>query len=365
MTVRILHAVPDMNAGGIENYIMNMYRSIDRTCFQFDFLFHHKQESFFDEDIRALGGSIVRLPVLDDRNLVKYTKDLHELFSSSEWQIVHGHIASLAGIYLKIAEQEGVPIRIAHSHGTSFLRTPKGYAKKLLFTQARKYANVRLACSSEAGRYLFGNMPFRLAKNAIDTRRFSFNEASRRSLRRYLNVEDDAFVIGHVGRFNLQKNQTFVLDIFEEVLRKNSHAYMLFVGEGEVKPDIQRKARQLGVDDRVIFQATVRNTESFYCAMDAFLLPSLFEGLPLVGIEAQCNGLPCFFSSTISREVKVTDRVVFLDLKQEAKEWARCILAHAGAGFREKYARLVRVAGYDFRDNTCVMEDFYAYLLEA
>lgn len=362
--LRILHAVPDMNSGGIENYIMNMYRNINRNDIQFDFLVHHEHRAFFDDEIEELGGHIYRLPVLDNKNLVAYGKQLCNLLYQNDWPIVHGHAASLAGFYLGAAERAGVPVRIAHSHGSSFLHTPKGYAKRLLFKGAKRHANVRLACSTEAGRYLFGDKPFRLAKNAISSERFSFSNEARLRVRGQLGLVPDDFLVGHVGRFNLQKNHVFLIDVFYELAKKNSKAKLLLVGMGETENSIHTRVNELGLADRVIFQCVTDEPEAFYAAMDVFVLPSLFEGLPLVGIEAQCSGLPCLFSSEITREVAISDLAYFMNLDEGPVAWANYIARMPRCVLRENYATSPKEHGFDCIENSVIMSHFYLEVAE-
>lgn len=363
MTVRVLHAVPDMNSGGIENYIMNMYRLIDRDKVQYDFLVHHAERGFFDDEIESLGGTIYRLPVLDSYNVPRYLRDLKLLFDDGSYEIVHGHAASLAYLYLGAAERSGVKNRIAHSHGASFLKTPKGYAKRLLFMGAKKHANIRLACSTEAGKYLFGDSPFQVALNAIDPKRFAFDERCRAGARSELGIACDSFVVGHIGRFNLQKNHSFLLDIFKQLKQLRPDSVLLLVGKGELKEAVKKKVRTLELEESVLFVDVTQQPEKYYCAMDCLVMPSLFEGLPLTGIEAQCAGLPCFFSTSITREVSIGALANFIDLSEGDEGWAREVLSSCVDEIdRSGCWRLAGKAGYDVRANAEKMQRFYESL---
>lgn len=363
MSIRILHVVPNMNSGGIENYLMNMFRTIDRTEYKFDFLVHHEAKGSFDDEIERLGGRIFRLPVLDDRNVFKYFRDLKNLFSSESFDIVHGHMASLAYFYLRAAKVAGVPVRIAHSHGASFLRTPKGYAKWVLFKGAKVYSNVRLACSTDAGRYLFGTLAFVVVKNAIDTKRFGFDAETRRQTRMRLGIPPDAIVIGHVGRFHQQKNQAFLIETLREVLDTSATAVLLLVGDGELKNTIWKLVESAGLSTNVKIVGATAEPEQYYSSMDVFALPSIYEGLPLVGVEAQAAGLPCFFSSEVSQEVKLSDLAHFLPLDLGAKVWAKAILDTDLVQNREIYSAIVEDAGYGRDENTRRMQNLYKSLL--
>ncbi|KFI91618.1 glycosyltransferase [Bifidobacterium saguini DSM 23967] len=360
--IQILQVVPNMNSGGIENYIMNMLRSIDRERFHFDFLEHHMSESYFDNEIQSYGCHIYRLPVLDDKNIFKYHQGLKNLFSEHKFDIVHGQAASLAVFYLGAAKRAKVPVRIIHSHGTSFLKTPKGVAKRIMFQEAKRYANVRLACSTEAGRFLFGNEQFSIAKNAIDTKRFAYDNTLREKTRRRLGVEQDSFLIGHIGRFNLQKNHEYLIRIYLELQKINPHSKLLMVGEGETKESIKKLVDEYGISKNVIFESVTGNPQEYYNAMDAFVMPSLYEGLPLAGIEAQCAGLPCFMADSITRETSVSNLIQYIPLDKGPGYWAKQI-SQCLKKSRYGYDSIVRKSGYDYHDNTLIMEQLYSDLL--
>lgn len=320
--IRILQVVSILNAGGMENYIMNLYRCIDRSRIQFDFIVHHIARGLYEEEIESLGGEIYHFSVLDDKNLTKYIRELNTFFKKhQEYKIVHGHLSSLAVLYLGAAKKNGIKWRIAHSHGAGFLHTPKGYAKYLLFRTTKWNANVRLACSTEAGRYLYGRDTFDFVPNGIDSARFSFNSKTREEIRRRLGIEKN-FVIGHIGRFNLQKNHKFLLEIFKGVVEKRPEARLLLLGDGELYQKIREIARELDLQNVIVFAGVHKDVENYYQAMDVFALPSLFEGLPVTGIEAQYAGLPCYFSNKITREVTISPYVKYIKIDDTGlDEW--------------------------------------------
>lgn len=324
--IRILQVVSIMNAGGMENYIMNLYRQMNRDDIQFDFLVHHKARGLYEDEIERMGGKIYHFSVLDNRNIVNYCSELDTFFKGhKEYRIIHGHLSSLAVFYLGIAKKNSVPWRIAHSHGAGFLHTSKGVAKYLLFRTAKWNANVRLACSSEAGRYLYGNDPFVFVPNGIDTGRFAFQPEVRAKIRDDLHIQD-RFVFGHVGRFNLQKNHKFLLQVFSQVLKTRPDAVLLLLGDGELFLEMENLAKEMGISGSVIFAGVHKDVENFYQAMDVFVLPSEFEGLPVTGIEAQYAGLPCFFSDRITREVAITPGAQFLEIGRNGLErWVQAL----------------------------------------
>ncbi len=315
--IRILHVVSVMDIAGMESYIMNMYRKIDCTKMQFDFLVHHRRRGAFEDEIESLGGHVYHTSLLDDWNLAKYLRELKALFSDHpEYRIVHGHLGSTAWLYLGMAKRCGVPWRILHSHCPGCIHTLKGYAKHLLFYLSPIHANVALACSTEAGRYQFKKRTFEVIPNGIDVDRFRYSAEKRAVKRRELGFED-RFVIGHVGRFYYEKNHEYMLKILYRLKRKIPDAAMVLVGDGLLRSQIENRARKLGIDDAILFTGIQRDCSPYYQAMDAFIMPSVYEALPLTGIEAQCAALPCLFSETVSREVSLGDRAQFLPIGEE------------------------------------------------
>ena len=348
-----------MQAGGLESFIMNIYRHIDRSRVQFDFLVHYQRKCFFDDEIESLGGKIHRLSVREDNDFIKYGKELNSLFREHpEYRVVHGHMASFALFYLYAARKNGVPVRIVHSHNTDTEKTPKGYCKRQLLRFAKRDSNVRFACSDDAGKFLFGRTGYTVVPNAIDTEKFGFNPETRGQMRRQLGLED-RFVVGHIGRFSAQKNHVFLLDIFSEIVKQNPASVLLLVGKGETEDSIHEKAEAMGLRDTVRFLGVRSDVERLYQAMDVFVLPSLFEGLPVVGVEAQANGLPCVFSDTITKEAKVTGLVTFQSLSRPAKDWADCILSRTVREARENASEDVVKAGYDIKTVAKELENFY------
>lgn len=358
---RVLQVVPNMNSGGIENLLMNIYRNIDREQIQFDFLVHYEKECYFDKEIEELGGQIYRLSVREDGNILKYIRDLKSFFHlHNEYKIIHGHMASLAFVYLGIAKQAGIPFRIVHSHNTSAEKSFKGRVKWFLCRFAKINASHYIACGTEAGIYLFGRSPFIILNNAIDIARFQYDEKRRSELRKKYKA-DDKFIIGNVARFNLQKNHVFLIDVFEEIYKKNHNAQLWLLGSGELENSIRNKVKEKGLEKVVFFWGVRKNTEDFYQMMDCFLFPSLFEGLPLTVVEAQTAGLQCYVSDTVTKEVKVTDNVYFISLQDTPIKWAEKILDNYPYQ-RKNQSTSIKQAGFDLKNETDKLLNFYVEL---
>ncbi|MHA1381521.1 MAG: glycosyltransferase family 1 protein [Candidatus Helarchaeota archaeon] len=352
-----------MNRGGAETFIMNIYRNLDKTKIQFDFILHTTNQCAYDDEIRALGGKIYNVPRYKGINHIKYIKAWNDFFKGhSEYKIIHGHIRSTASIYLRIAKRYGL-ITIVHSHNTSSLgniieRTVKNFIQIPL-----KYiADYLFACSHKAGEWLYGQKACRknnffIINNAIETNNFIFNKNVRISIRNHFNVPDKV-VIGHIGSFTHQKNHTFLIDVFKEVHERNRNTVLLLVGDGELRSSIEKKVRDLGLKNSVIFTGVRADIPALLQAMDVFVFPSLFEGLGIVVIEAQASGLPCIVSDAIPKEAYVTDNIENLSLKESIEIWTDKILKHIHDKRENKYQEIVE-KGYDIEETVQWLQEFY------
>lgn len=312
--MRVAQVMGFMNGGGVEQVVMNYYRHIDRSRVQFDLLVCEGSEMVPQEEVESLGGRVLMVPPYSD--LPRFMRELERLFREERWPIVHSHVNALSVFPLRAAKRAGVPVRIAHSHSTSGRgELAKNALKAALRTQANRYPTHRMACSRYAGEWLFGRgADFDVLHNAIELSRFAFDAGARARTRAELGIADDQLVIGHVGRFMPQKNHGFLMEVFAEVAERREDAVLLLVGTGELEGPTRARAEELGVADRVKFLGQRDDAGRLYQAFDAFILPSLYEGLPLVSVEAQRAGLPCFLSDAITREVDVTGAVRFLPI---------------------------------------------------
>lgn len=325
--IRVVHVIGKMIGGGVEQVAMNYYSHVDHARVQFDFIITD-DSTVVDENkkiIEALGGRLFVVPAY--RRLRTFEDSLYALFAEHpEWRIVHSHMNSLSVFVLKQAKRAGIPVRIAHSHSTSGKgEYAKNAVKALLKTQANRYPTERFACSRYAGEWLFGKgRGFEVVYNAIDLRRFSFNAEARAKARADLGLVGGQFAVGHVGRFMAQKNHVFLIDAFEQVARRREDAVLLLVGTGEAEACVESSVVERGLSGRVRFLGQRTDMPDMYAAFDAFVLPSLYEGLGLVGVEAQRSGLPCLLSDAITREVDVTGECRFLPI-DDPTVWADSI----------------------------------------
>ena len=355
--------------GGVEAVILNYFRNINKSKFVFDFVIDSDStDNNFINEIQELGGTIIKCPPY--QKLHKYNKFLYKLFKEKKYDIVHSNINTLSVFPLRMAEKAGIKIRIAHSHSTS---NPKEWKKNLLKNILRpfskKYANVYFACSELAGRYLFGNKTFDEGKvviinNAINLDKFKYNEEKRKEIRKKLNIKNDTFVIGHIGRFVAQKNHTFLIDIFNEMHKENENSVLLLIGQGQLQNEIKEKVDKLGLANSVKFIGQVTNANDYYNAMDVFVLPSLYEGLPVVGVEAQANGMQCYFSTDMTKETKVLEKTEFVSLKLNAKEWSKKIIKDLDKNKREDTEKEMTEKGFNIKKESKKLEKIYNIILK-
>lgn len=330
MQIRILHVFGGMDRGGAETMVMNLYRKIDRSKVQFDFIVHTDEECSYDDEIKSLGGKIFRLPRYQGLNHLKYIKLWKQIFEKNpEYKIIHGHVRSTASIYLKIAKKYGL-VTIAHSHSTASRgNVLEKKIKDIMQISIKYYADYMFACSEAAGKWLFGKdvtlkANYKYFNNAICIEKYRFDNFTRAQMRAELGIQDK-FVIGHVGSFTHPKNHTFLIRIFNEIQKYNNEAFLLMVGEGQLKSKIENEIKFLKLQDKVIFTGNIQNVNDYLNIMDVLVFPSIYEGLPVSIIEAQANGLPCVISDTITKEVKITNLVEFISIKKEPLEWVNLI----------------------------------------
>ncbi|MBE6889901.1 MAG: glycosyltransferase family 1 protein [Ruminococcaceae bacterium] len=337
--VRIAQILGKMEGGGVEQVVMNYYRHIDRSKIQFDFFVFDSSSRVPEAEIESLGGRVFRLCEL--KNAPRYIKTLTALLTENKYSIVHCHLSTLSGPALKAAKRAGVPIRIIHNHTTSggkreFVRN---LAKAVLKPFCGKNATHRFACSRYAAEWLYGKKPVcdlshtsaskesvYILRNAVDGSVFARDEEKRISLREELGIPHNALVFGHIGRFCPQKSQSFLVDIFSEILKIQPNSYLLMAGTGGDVELIRNKITEMKLSDRALLLGQRSDTDRLYNAFDCFVLPSNYEGLGMVGVEAQAVGVGCVFSDRVPTEVKFSDGASFVSLKCSLKDWAKAVL---------------------------------------
>ena len=355
--LRVLQVVTKMDRCGLETLLMNYYRNIDRSKVQFDFLTHREEQGQYDDEIEQLGGNIYHVPHLNPLNS-GYYKALDDFFRTHPYNIVHSHLDCTSTFPLRAAKKAGVPYRIAHIHSTSQDKDFKYPIKMLSKKMMPYYATDFFACGEAAGKWAFPGKKFVVMKNAIDTAKYIPNASIRSKVRKEFNLEKE-FLVGHVGRFAPPKNHTFLLKIFSEFKRIEPSAKLMLVGGGDREPDIIQEAERLGIISDVIFTGVRADVNELMQAMDVFVLPSLYEGLPVTMVEAQAAGLPCVISDKVPIECTIVDGLVTsVNLSDALNVWADAIMRTKSVK-RKSHMGELTAAGFDIHQAAKWLEYFY------
>lgn len=359
--IRVLQIVSSMFKGGTETFLMTNYRYIDRNRVQFDFLKHRDSHDDYDDEILSLGGQIYSVPPINPIRQTRYDAAVSQFFREhkEKYTIIHSHLNSLSAYPLKIAKNENIPVRIAHAHAvpnTVDYKTPViMYTKHII----KKYNTDAFACSYAAGKWLFGNSPFTVIPNAIDSGLYLPEEHIRRDVRQELGVSD-GFVIGMVANFREVKNHRFMVKIFSKILKKAPNSYLVFVGFGnKLKVSIEKMVADMGLNDRVIFTGLRDDVNRILQGFDVFVLPSISEGFAISVLEAEAVGVPCVVSTGVPTDVKLFDdmNTSFLSIENE-EAWINTILSLQNAKKRN-WAKEISETQYDVKNNANKLMEFY------
>ncbi|MFA0336026.1 MULTISPECIES: glycosyltransferase family 1 protein [unclassified Vibrio] len=361
MTIRVLHVLAGLNSGGTESFIMNVYRNIDRNKIQFDFLLRQDSDPCTVKEVVAMGGRIYTLPPFPKKILGNYL-ELKRFFKerAAEYQVVHVHCNSLIYIApLFEAKKYNIPCRIVHSHNTqgANFRFVK-YIHKFNKIRIKKLVTERFACSKLAGDWMF-NDSFKVINNAIDVNKFKFNLQDREQIRKEFGIHGK-FVIGHIGRFVEQKNHEFLVNIFHEVAKLDNDAVLLLIGEGPLQSKIRSKVEIEGLSEKIIFADSRKDIPNLLSAMDVMVLPSNFEGLGIVLVEAQASGIKAITSKdVVPLEAKTTDLLEYLPLGAPVQLWADKILSNKEPYIRDDKFVEIKANGYEISDLVERLQSFY------
>lgn len=319
--IRVLQIVGIACNGGVEAVVLNYYRHMDKSKVQFDFVVHKNPAENFVAEVKKGGGRLYEVTPYN-KNIFAFTHEIYRIIKDGHYDIVHSNMNSMSGFPLFVAWLAGAKVRILHNHTTDTkTEGVRTVIKRLLRPFAKMFANRYWACSRLAGEWMYGREAVQSGKikiipNAIDLDKFAFNPEKREILRNKLGLEDK-FVLGHVGRFVYPKNHLFLIDVFAEVNKVKPEARLMLIGDGELRETIEEKVASLGLQDKVLFLGNRNDVADLYNAMDIFLLPSHYEGLPVVGVEAQANGLKCLFSDKVTEESKLLEKTMFIPLNLE------------------------------------------------
>lgn len=362
--IRILHVLGGLDRGGAETMVMNLYRAIDKTQIQFDFITHTNLRQAYTEEIEKLGGRIYYFPKFKGINFFLLKSVWKNFFKDHpEYKILHSHVRSYASLYLPIAKNAGLKT-IIHSHSTSNGKGIGSVVKSIMQYPLRRQADCFFGCSKEAGSWLFGDKivnssKYHILQNAIDTEQYRFNPEIRKEYRKKLGLGDKNTFI-HVGRFHPAKNHPFLLNIFSEIHKQDSNTVLLLAGDGELRPEIEKQIVSLNLQKDVVLLGSRSDVPKLLQAADFFLFPSVWEGLPVTVVEAQAVGLPCFVSANVTKEVHVSELVKYLPIDNGVDCWVNSI--NQTSIEKKDVIDQIKNAGFDIRYTANELRNFYQEL---
>ena len=358
--LRVLQILTNLDRGGMETMTMNFYRRIDRDLVQFDFLLHREKEGDYEAEALSLGARVYRVPRQNPLSL-GYWRALDTFFAKHPYRVVHAQLDCMSAEPLVAAARHGAVVRVAHSHNSRQDRDLKYPLKLICKRRIAREATDLFACGDEAGRWMFGGAPFRIVRNAVDVAAHAYNPARREAVRTELGIAPVAPVVGHVGRFAPAKNHTFLLDAFAALLRQKPDAVLLLVGDGELRASAQARVAELGIAGSVRFLGLRSDVPDLMQAMDVFCMPSFYEGLPLVLVEAQSSGLPCLISDSIPKDCDIVESFISrAALSDGGSAWASVLNRILSVACdRASGALAVRAAGFDVNEVSRQLQEFY------
>lgn len=326
---RVLHYIPGFNYGGIESVVNNIYKKIDKKKIIFDFLIETNVDNQMLKKFEKNGSKIYKIDKLSKKNLFTYSEQIRNIFKENKYDIVHSHCYLKGYFVLKEAKKANVDMRIYHVHTSKEEKMKHQIPSYVLRKFQLLYATHYFACSDKAAKFVFSKKSIREGKvtyieNGIENDKFIYSQESRDKIRKELNLEDK-LVLGHVGRFVKAKNHKFIIETFNNVYKKNVNSRLLLVGTGPLEEEVKKYVKQLGIEEQVHFMGERSDINEILCGLDIFLLPSLYEGLPVVIVEAQYNGLRCLVSDKVTQQVAISDQISYITI-DNVEEWEKNVL---------------------------------------
>lgn len=372
--IRVLQVVPSLNrSAGVARVVYNWHQFHDEKRVHFDYLHHSSRNGVlmhdfrYDEELQADGSQVFTVNYASD-NFSRFTREMKHTLEKigGDYDIVHCHMPNSAFIVLREAKKTGIQNRIVHSHLNSssdnLLHRVRNYP---LNTLGEIYATDRIACSREAGHYLFRSKPFTIINNGIALKDFVFNKTRRNDLREQLGLDSSAVVIGCVGRFVKQKNFPFAIQVFSQLHKANPATKLVILGDGVDRSEIENTVQSENVKDAVLLLGVREDMNEVYSVMDVFFMPSLYEGLPVSAVEAQASGLPCVYSTGVPKETDITGTGLFLSLDADMHQWVETLEKAIETGRHMENPAMLEAQGYSVKANTELLMQHYESLMKS
>lgn len=364
--IKVAIVMGKFTSGGIKSVITNYYSNVDRNKISFDLLIDNNSPIDDYSEIEAIGGRVCKISTLS--NPFKYISQIYKLSKENKYDIIHGYVNALNVFSMFAGKMAGVPVRIAENLSSAHPGEKKTIVKNILKPFSKIFPTDLAACSKSCGEWLYGKKDIesgkvRIFNNAISLKKYTYDKELRDNVRNSLGLSDENFVLGHIGRYQYQKNHNFLIDIFDKVYKRDKNSRLLLVGYGDLKEEIFNKINSLGLKDAVIDMGATENIAGLYNAMDVFVLPSFYEGLPVVGIEAQATGLPCVFSTEVTKETGVIPDTKFVELSENKEKWADEILKIRDNYKRVNTEKYIIDAGFDIETEGRKLQDYYFDLI--
>lgn len=360
--MKVLQIIGTLNSGGAETLLLNILNNIDREKYKMDFLVFENKEYVLEKEFKKLGARIICIESPNKIGMLNFIKQLKKLCVNEKYDVVHAHTLFNCGPCMYAAYKAGIKTRIAHSHNTKILDEHYNFKKKIYFFIAKlllnHFSTTRLACSEEAGKFLFyKNKEFVVIKNGIDINKFIFDNEINIKIRKKLNIPLDAFVIGNIGRMTFVKNQKFLIETFEKLHKEFKNSYLIIIGDGKLKGEISNEIKRINLEKFIFLTGSINNANEYYNVFNLFAMPSLYEGLPLVLVEAQTNGLPIIASNKINNESNITNRITFIPI-DSSETWKDEILKEKN---KERYNEINKIIenGFSIKNTVKEIEKVY------
>lgn len=345
-----------LQKAGTETYMMSVFRNIDPLKYTIDFVVFGENQGAYDQEVLDKNSKIFRIPT----SIAKTgkLKTIKNQIKDQNYDIVHAHMNALNAPILNFFKKLGIPVLISHSHGSKHFVQNKAliFIKEIWKKKISSITPYLLACSKAAGDFLYGDAPYTIINNGVDTSSYDFNTEVRERVRHELKLKDEV-VYGHIGRFNFQKNHKFLIDVFASILKKQENSHLVLVGDGELREDIVTQIEKLGIKDKVTLLGVRDDIPNILQALDCFIMPSVFEGLPFALVEAQASGLQCFAADTIDSQSKILNNFHFLPLSCP-ESWSNSILENLDTN-RQSTKSILIDKGFDVFENVNKLEEFY------